>query len=113
MHFNKSHKTQQSATSDVAALEQGVRILEPHHALTLKSAHPGVVRIVHGGTWATFDGPHCGPANDLGDRVLLEGDELHVRAGQRLVIEPWERSARDLVYFNYKWEQPHLPKLVA
>ncbi len=113
MHFNKSHKTQQSATSDVAALEQGVRILEPHHALTLKSAHPGVVRIVHGRAWATFDGPHCGPANDLGDRVLLEGDELHVRAGQRLVIEPWERSARDLVYFNYKWEQPHLPKLVA
>ena len=113
MHFKKYHKTQQSASAVVAVLEQGIRILTPHQALTLKSAYSGVVHIVHGRVWATFDGPHCGPANDLGDRVLLEGDELQVRADQRLVIEPWARSARDLVYFDFKWEPPQSPKPIA
>lgn len=113
MRFKKSQKTQQSMSQDGALLEQGIKVLEPHRALTLRSAHAGVIQVVHGRVWATFDGPHCGPANNLGDRVLREGDELKVRADQRLVIEPWARSAQDLAYVNFKWEQPHLTKLAA
>ncbi len=113
MRLDKSHISQQSTTPDLASLEPGIRILEPHHALTLQSPLAGVMEVIHGRVWATFDGPHCGPANDWGDRVLQEGDELHVHADQRLVVEPWARSARELVYFNFKWEPSHPTKLAA
>lgn len=113
MRFKKSQKTQQSTLSDGVLLAQGIRVLEPHQAVTLRSALPGVMRVVHGRVWATFDGPHSGPANNLGDRVLREGDELQFRADQRLVIEPWARFAQDLTYVNFKREQPHLTKLAT
>ena len=94
-------KTQQSAGAVFAPLVAGGWVLAPHHALTLRSAEPGVMRVVHGRVWATVDGPHSGPANDQGDLVLQQGDALHVRADQRLVIEPWARCSNDPVYFSW------------
>ena len=68
-------------------------------AITLRPREDGVLRIAHGGVWATFDGPHVGPLNDLGDRVLGAGEQLRVRRGQRLVLEAVDRAAP--AYFSW------------
>ena len=76
-------------------------------AVTLHDVHAAVLRITHGRVWATVDGPHCGPANNLGDLVLNAGERLTVQAGQRVVIEPWGSSAsgasraNEAVYFSW------------
>lgn len=62
--------------------------LSPGHALTVRSARAGLVRVVRGGVWATFDGPHAGPGNDRGDYVLEAGEMIMLRPGERLVLEP-------------------------
>jgi hypothetical protein len=61
--------------------------LEQGRAATLRPREDGVLRVAHGRLWLTFDGPHTGPANDLGDRILGAGEHVRVRAGRRLVIE--------------------------
>ena len=68
-------------------------------AMTLRPREAGVLRVARGGLWATGDGPHAGPLNDLGDRFLVAGDELRLRPGQRVVIEPWTRQAP--AYFSW------------
>ena len=73
--------------------------LEPARAVTLRPREDGVLRIAHGGAWVTFDGPHGGPLNDLGDRVLGAGEQLRVRAGRRIVLEPVDRAAP--AYFSW------------
>lgn len=73
--------------------------LEPARAVTLRPREDGVLRIAHGGVWVTFDGPHAGPLNDLGDRVLGAGEQLRVRAGRRVVLEPVDRAAP--AYFSW------------
>lgn len=70
-----------------AAAHPGAWLLAPRTALTLQPASPGLLKVWDGGLWATFDGPHDGPANDRGDRLLQPGDALTLRAGERLVIE--------------------------
>src|SRR5437899_241257 len=69
-------------------------------ALTLQPLEAGRLKVAHGQLWATYDGPHRGPLNDLGDRIVGAGEELKLRAGQRLVIEPWNGDAA--AYFS--WE---------
>ncbi len=63
------------------------------HAVHLRGKEAAVLRINAGRVWATLDGPHSGPANDLGDRVLAAGEHLTLPAGQGVVIEPWSRAA--------------------
>lgn len=74
--------------------------LPPGQALTLKSAQGGRVRVARGGLWATFDGPHPGPANDRGDHLLEAGEMIALRPGERLVVESASRSASAYV----EWE---------
>ena len=62
-------------------------------ALTLQPREAGVLRVAHGGLWATSDGPHSGPLNDQGDRFLQAGEQLQLRPGQRVVIEAFTRQA--------------------
>jgi Protein of unknown function (DUF2917) len=69
-------------------------------AITLQPREAGVLRVAHGQIWATCDGPHTGPLNDLGDRVVAAGGQLRLRAGERLVIEAW--NVRAPAYFS--WE---------
>jgi len=68
-------------------------------AITLQPAQDGSVRMAHGRIWATYDGPHGGPLNDLGDHVIGAGEQLWVRAGQRIVIQAWDRGAP--AYFSW------------
>jgi hypothetical protein len=68
-------------------------------AITLQPREAGLLRIAHGRVWATFDGPHTGLRNDLGDHVLGAGGRLAVKAGQRLVIEAWSKESP--AYFTW------------
>jgi len=83
-----------------AATLPGAWKLAPGRAVTLLPGETGVLRVAHGEVWATWDGPHEGPPNDLGDRFLSVGDQLTVPAGRRLVLEP--RHSRASAYFA--WE---------
>lgn len=69
-------------------------------AITLRPQEEGALRVAHGCVWATFDGPHDGPANDAGDHVVGSGHRMRLRAHQRLVIQAWD--ARRPAYFS--WE---------
>ena len=68
-------------------------------AITLEPSEDGAMRVAHGRIWATFDGPHRGASNDLGDYVVGAGERLWVRSGQRLVIQAWDKQAP--AYFSW------------
>ena len=89
----------QSASTQ--ALLPGCWKLVAGRAITLQPNEAGVLRIAHGQVWATFDGPHRGRANDLGDFVIGAGEKLTVQPGQRLVIESWRRAGNDPAYFSW------------
>ncbi len=65
--------------------------------------------------WLTFDGPHGGPLNDLGDRVLGAGEQARVRAGQRLVLESSERGAPAFFSWDFapQAQAPRTPRRQA
>ena len=67
----------------------GSWVLPAGSAVTLNLPDASALAITQGRVWVTFDGPHQGPANDLGDVVLSAGERLSLQAGQRVVIEPW------------------------
>lgn len=77
-------------------------------AITLQPAEHGVLRVAHGRIWATFDGPHHGPQNDQGDHVVGVGERVWVRAGQRIVIQAWDREQP--AYFS--WDPATAPVAV-
>jgi hypothetical protein len=68
-------------------------------AITFQPREAGVLRVAQGQLWATFDGPHSGPLNDLGDHVIGAGEQLRLRPGQRLVVEAWNTHAA--AYFTW------------
>lgn len=73
--------------------------LSGDRAITLQPRERGLLKVAHGRIWATFDGPHQGAPNDLGDHVVGAGERLWVRAGQRIVIQAWDR--RFPAYFSW------------
>lgn len=75
--------------------------LAPGHAISLQPAEAGALRIARGQVWATFDGPHRGHGNELGDLFLQAGQQLGVSAGQRVVFEPWGGDSETPVYFDW------------
>jgi len=97
-------QTQQSC----AALP-GTWKLAAGRAISFRPREDGVLRVAHGQLWATFDGPHGGPLNDLGDHVIGLGEQLVLRPGQRLVIEAWDAHAP--TYFS--WDPLPAPVRVA
>ena len=82
----------------------GSWVLPAGCAITLDVADESALAITQGRVWATFDGPHQGPANDLGDVILAAGERLALHAGQRVVIEPWSSGgapcASQSAYFS-------------
>ncbi len=83
-------QTQQSlATAPLSGTWQ----LPGGQAITLQLREDGLLRVTRGRLWATFDGPHAGPPNDLGDHFIGPHEQLRVHAGQRLVAEAWTDGA--------------------
>jgi hypothetical protein len=68
-------------------------------AITLQPLQDGVLRVAHGVLWATFEGPHAGAPNALGDHFVEVGDTVRIAAGERVVVEPWGRNAN--AYFTW------------
>jgi hypothetical protein len=89
--------TQMQQSSATPALP-GTWKLPAGCAVTFQPREAGVLRVAHGQVWATFDGPHSGPPNDLGDQVIGAGERLRLRPGQRLVVEAWNMQA---AYFSW------------
>ena len=71
-------------------------------AVTLGAASSGFLQVAHGTVWATLNGPHQGPANDWGDRVLGCGTRMRLLAGQQVVLEPYQSAANEVTRF--RWE---------
>jgi hypothetical protein len=103
---------QQTSGPDAGTQAAGSWKLEPGRAVTLRCTEAGILRITQGRVWATVDGPHVGPSNNQGDVVLNAGERLSVQAGQRVVIEPWDRSVNLATCFSWDIRQPAL-QLVA
>ena len=76
-------------------------------AVTLGAASDGFLQVAQGTVWATFDGPHQGPANDWGDQVLVCGTRIHLMAGQQVVLEPYQHAANEAARFS--WEPDAMP----
>lgn len=83
------------------AILSGCWKLAPGRAISLQPREVGVLRIAHGQVWATVDGPHQGHGNELGDHFLQAGQQLDVRAGQRLVFEAWGQTGEMPVCFEW------------
>ena len=95
MNTNSALKLQQS---DIGGAAAGSWKLQPTRALTLGSDRGGLLVVECGEVWATLDGPHQGPANDWGDRVLHRGDQLHLMPGQHVVLEVFGPAANEPAY---------------
>ena len=91
--------SQLQTQSSLSAALPGTWKLAAGRAITLQPREDGVLRVAHGRLWATFDGPHGGPLNDLGDHVIDAGGRLGLRAGRRVVVEAWDQSAP--AYFSW------------
>jgi hypothetical protein len=96
MDFQTLIQTHQSLS---ASALPGTWKLAAGRAITLRPSEAGVLRVAHGQMWATYDGPHQGSLNDLGDHVIGTGGQLRVRAGQRLVVEAW--GGHSPAYFSW------------
>lgn len=77
-------------------------------AVKLGAASGGFLQVAQGTVWATFDGPHQGPANDWGDLVLRCGTRIYLTAGQQVVLEPYQSAANGATRFS--WEPDAMPQ---
>ncbi len=82
-----------AATRSSGQPAPGTWKLPAGRAMTLSPREAGVLQVVYGEVWATFDGPHEGPLNDWGDHVVRAGERLRVPPGRRLVVESWRADA--------------------
>jgi hypothetical protein len=103
----------QTQQSSIAPALPGTWKLAAGRAITLRPRKDGVLRVAHGRLWVTFDGPHAGPRNDLGDHFIGVNEQLRLRAGQRLVAEAWNDGAP--AYFSWDPLLAHreAPRLAA
>lgn len=75
--------------------------LDAGRAVTLRPREAGVLCVARGQVWATLQGPHRGRGNDLGDRFLVPGESLTLRAGQPVVLESWEGAGPAPAWFSW------------
>lgn len=77
-------------------------------AITLEPRDAGILKIAHGRLWVTLEGPHHGRLNESGDHIMGVGEQMRLRAGQRVVLEPW--SGQCPAYFS--WDPVRVAKPV-
>ena len=95
--------------SQAAPTLPGTWKLDAGRAITLHPRESGVLKVAHGRVWATYDGPHRGRRNNLGDYIVGAGALLRLRAGERLVLETWNGGSA--AYFS--WEPAPVPTAAA
>lgn len=91
----------QALLQQPAAALPGCWKLAAGRAVTLLPSQPGALQIAHGRVWATLDGPRDGLPRG-GDLFLESGDRLELRAGERVVFEPWGGSGDSPAYFCWQ-----------
>ena len=89
----------QTATSQDAVA--GFWKLAPGRALSLQPRNAGLLRVAQGLVWVTLDMQQPGAGNELGDYFLHAGEQLAVSPGQHLVLEPFERTDQQAVFFEW------------
>jgi hypothetical protein len=74
--------------------------------MALRPACAGTLRVNKGRAWATFDMLPASPLGDAGDHFVLPGQDLVVRAGQRVVVEalPAKCAGAPLDGITLLWE---------
>ncbi len=78
------------------AVRRGAWQLAAGQATSLKAASASVLRIRQGRVWVTRDATAHWGSEDL---VLAPGETLAVRAGERIVMEPWDGHGA-----TYSWD---------
>jgi hypothetical protein len=78
------------------AVRRGAWQLAAGQAMTLKASSASVLRIRQGRVWVTRDATAHWGSEDL---VLAPGESLTIRAGERLVMEPWDGQGA-----TYSWD---------
>lgn len=89
---------QTSHSQDTAA---GFWKLAPGRALSLQPRQAGWLRVAQGQAWVTLDAEHHGAGNELGDYFLGAGEQLAVRPGQHVVLEPFAQAHQQPVFFEW------------
>ena len=90
------------AVAPAGVRQTDLRTLTCGKALRLHARDRSVLRVVQGRLWATFDGPHQGAPNDLGDRFLGAGECLELFPGGNLLIEAWDQSGAEPARFSFE-----------
>ena len=80
---------------------QQTYLLSVFKAITLCPREAGVVRVTQGRMWATMDLDSGSPVADAGDHFVAPGQDLHLRAGQRVVLEAW--PAKGQASIQWQW----------
>lgn len=75
--------------------------LSVSEALTLCPREPGVLRVIHGRIWATIDLDRNSSVADAGDHFVVPGQDLRLRAGQRVVLEAWPEKGQGPVQWQW------------
>ena len=75
--------------------------LAPGRALSLQPRQAGVLRVAQGQVWVTLDAEHHGAGNELGDYFLHAGEQLAIRPGQHVVLEPFAPAQQQAVFFDW------------
>jgi hypothetical protein len=75
--------------------------LRSGQALSLRPRAAGVFRVTQGRAWATLDVDRRSPASDTGDHFVMPGQDLVLRAGQRVVLEAWPVEGDDAIALQW------------
>jgi Protein of unknown function (DUF2917) len=78
-----------------------VRSLSVSEALTLCPREPGVLRVTQGRIWATIDLDRSRTFADAGDHFVVPGQDLYLRAGQRVVLEAWPVQGQTSIQWQW------------
>jgi hypothetical protein len=75
--------------------------LAPGRVLSLQPLQTDLLRVAQGQVWVTLDVEHQGAGNELGDHFLRAGEQLAVKSGQHLVLEPFAHADQQAVFFEW------------
>jgi hypothetical protein len=88
-------------TQSLAQRQPADWVMRTGQAVTLCPRAAGVLRVTQGRAWATIDLDRWSPLADAGDHFVVLGQDLHVRAGQRVVLEAWPLTGQASIQLQW------------